>query len=52
MVDNDSPMMIVLSFIYEKYKDRYKDYTIRNYIKKCMIFIKKEMCLYYRRDYF
>ena len=29
LVDDDSPIEIVLPFIYEKYKERYKNYTIR-----------------------
>ena len=41
LVDNDSPMKIVLPFIYEKYKDRYKDYTIRKLCQEMHDFYKE-----------
>ena len=40
LVDNNSPMEKVLPFIYEKYKKRYKDYTIRNLCQEMHDFYK------------
>ena len=40
LVDDDSPMEKVLPFIYKKYKNRYKDYTIRKLCQEMHNFYK------------
>ena len=41
LVDDNSPMEVVLPFIYGKYKDRYKDYTIRKLCQEMHDFYKE-----------
>ena len=41
LVDNDSPIEKVLPFIYEKYKERYQNYTIRKLCQEMHNFYKE-----------
>ena len=41
LVDDNSPMEVVLPFIYKKYKDRHKDYTIRKLCQEMHDFYKE-----------